>query len=519
MKQQFKKFFASLALLSVELLIVLLLFLCSFIVFIYVVFRVFYFKKDSFDFAVFDYLKQYVSDPLTSAMQVITFLGTHSFLIPANIVLIAYFLFIKKHRWYSIKIPVVALGGLSLMFVLKFIFNRPRPLIPLLHEAKGLSFPSGHALMSFSFYGLLIYLVWQNISTRWVRIVLTIFLLLLILLIGFSRVYLRVHYASDVLAGFAVGIIWLVLSLWVTRKIEVYSKRKIEPELLKQPLTSALLLLAITGIFACHKNAPVVTLPFQEVPSLSPVTAGVIDEASGIADSHINAGFLWVIQDSQQPTALYLLNHNGQHGKKIFIKNVTNRDWEDLAIADGPVAGKKYLYIGETGDNTSVYTDYSIYRMEEPSAAMDTISQVDKINFIYPDGPHDAEAIFIDPSSKDIYIITKRDAQSKVYRLVYPQSVSARNTALYVMDLPYTGVVAAALSSQKELLIKTYSNIYYYKQSSAITDLLKSTYTTLTYQPEPQGEAVTFSDDNTGFFTLSEKAFAPSVSLNFYKRK
>lgn len=231
MTRQIKKFFAQLALLSVELLIIWALFLGSFIAFIYLVFRVFYFKKEAVDFAVFDYLQQYVSAPMTSFMQFITFLGTHNFLIPANLVLIAYFLFIKKHRWYSIKIPVVALGGLSLMFLLKFVFNRPRPLIPLLKEAQGLSFPSGHALMSFSFYGLLIYLVWQNVKTLWVRITLTIVLLLLILLIGFSRIYLRVHYTSDVLAGFCVGIIWLVLSLWVTQRIEKFSRRNIEPEL------------------------------------------------------------------------------------------------------------------------------------------------------------------------------------------------------------------------------------------------------------------------------------------------
>lgn len=216
---------------SVELLIIWLLFLVSFFIFIYVAFRIFYFKKENFDFAVFDYVRPYINDTTTAIMQFITFLGTHNFLIPANLVLIAYYLFIKKHRWYSIKIPVVALGGLSLMFLLKFLFNRPRPLIPLLAEARGLSFPSGHALMSFSFYGLLIYLVWQNVTKTWLKWTLTAFLFLLIWLIGFSRIYLRVHYASDVLAGFAMGLIWLVLSLWVVRRIENYSRKEIEPEL------------------------------------------------------------------------------------------------------------------------------------------------------------------------------------------------------------------------------------------------------------------------------------------------
>ena len=162
-------------------------------------------------------------------MQVFTFLGTHAFLIPANLALAAYFLFIKRHRWYSIKVPVVALSSLLLMVLLKFTFHRNRPLSPLLDAAKGYSFPSGHALMSITFYGLIIFLVWQNVKRPWLKWTLTILLVLLINFIGVSRVYLRVHYASDVLAGFCVGLMWLLLSLWILKKMEIYSSKKVDP--------------------------------------------------------------------------------------------------------------------------------------------------------------------------------------------------------------------------------------------------------------------------------------------------
>ena len=124
---------------------------------------------------------------------------------------------------------MIALGGLLLMFFLKQFFNRPRPLVPLLEPVKGLSFPSGHALMSMSFYGLIIFLVWENITNRFWKWFLTTLLLLFILLIGFSRIYLRLHYFSDVMAGFAAGIIWLSLSIWSVRRMEQYSRRKIDP--------------------------------------------------------------------------------------------------------------------------------------------------------------------------------------------------------------------------------------------------------------------------------------------------
>ena len=225
----FKKTLASFALLSVELIIVLVLFLLSLIIFTIVAYRIFRLRSQKFDFYVFDQLDKIVNPAATSFIKFITFFGNHMFLIPANLLLVVYFLFIKKHRWYSIKVPVVAIGGVSLMFLLKQLFNRPRPLIPLLEPVKGLSFPSGHAMMSMSFYGLLIVLTWENVKNTTWRWVITIGLLLFILLIGFSRIYLRLHYFSDVIAGFAVGIIWLTLSIWTIRRIERFGRKKIDP--------------------------------------------------------------------------------------------------------------------------------------------------------------------------------------------------------------------------------------------------------------------------------------------------
>ncbi|MGB8191251.1 MAG: hypothetical protein WCF67_04985 [Chitinophagaceae bacterium] len=292
--------------------------------------------------------------------------------------------------------------------------------------------------------------------------------------------------------------------------------------LIKPLIVSVTLITAITWwAVACHKSGST-TVPFEDTPALRPVVAGIADEASGIADSYRNPGFLWVNQDSRQPTEIYLFNHSGQFNKKIFIKNVTNRDWEEISLGNGPVDGKKYLYIGETGDNDEIFNDYIFYRMEEPASGIDTVSQTDAIHFKYPDGPHDSEAFFVDDASKDIYIITKRDAKSKVYKLAYPQSTTSTNMASFVTDLPYAGVVSACYSSsQKEMLIKTYTDIYYYKQSSnqTISNLFAQRYQALIYQQEPQGEAVCFANDATGFFTLSEKSFAAGVNLRFYKRK
>ena len=288
------------------------------------------------------------------------------------------------------------------------------------------------------------------------------------------------------------------------------------------PLTLCLLMAgpAITG---CDKpKKPVPSLPFVSAPASSPWAAGRADEASGIADSKSSPGALWVQEDSGNPTQLQLIKYGGELMKKVFIKGVQNRDWEDLVLAPGPDTGVDYLYLADVGDNNTVHTSYSIYRFPEPSATTDTVYTPQKISFSYPDGSHDCEAILVDPGTRDIYLVTKRDAASRVYKLAYPQSTSATNQATLVTALSFTGAVSAAISaSGGEILIKTYSNIYYYPRDPGqpIASSLQKTPLVLGYVQEPQGEAVCFKNDNTGFFTLSERSFAPSVALNFYKRQ
>ena len=116
-----KKIYAAIALLSIEIILLTGIFSAALFAFIGIAKMIFKGKKEDFDEYAFNFLAKYVSDINTDVMQVFTFLGTHTFLIPANLALVTYFLFIKKHRWYSIKVPVVALSSLLLMFCLKFI--------------------------------------------------------------------------------------------------------------------------------------------------------------------------------------------------------------------------------------------------------------------------------------------------------------------------------------------------------------------------------------------------------------
>lgn len=243
----------------------------------------------------------------------------------------------------------------------------------------------------------------------------------------------------------------------------------------------------------------------------------IINEISGIADSKLNLGYLWAEEDSGNPPQLHLISHTGKLEKTIYIKGAINRDWEDLQLANGK------LYVGDIGDNNRVYDEYSFYCFNEPLISVDTVRSFEKIRFSYEDGPHDAEAFFVDPQTQDIYIITKRDNPSLIYKISYPYSTSSLNTAAKIGSLPFTGVVSATFSPKaNEILIKTYVTIARFERrpgESILQSLQSSPITIQGYKVEPLGEAIAFKLDNTGFFTISEKGFASSVNLYFYSRK
>jgi membrane-associated phospholipid phosphatase len=218
MATEIKKRQTWLSIFTIEFLLVLLL-LLALIVFIYAAREVFILKNFIFDDDVFKALTPYITPGRTRFMNFITFLGKHDALIPLNILLIGYFIY-KKKKWFAIRITALALSSLLLKFILKLYFQRARPDVPVIEKVGGYSFPSGHALIGVVFYGLVIFVIWHEVKQKWLKILLTVFFVVLILLIGFSRIYLRVHYASDVIAGFAVGFIWLVLSLRILHGIE-----------------------------------------------------------------------------------------------------------------------------------------------------------------------------------------------------------------------------------------------------------------------------------------------------------
>lgn len=205
---------------SLRFIVVAAVFLLSLLLFIVIADEMVLENENHLDFIAFQKLAQITSPSTTNIMLFITFFGSTYFLIPAYLLLIGYFLLFKKTRLLSLDVAAVGITSTIILFSLKAIFHRHRPLDPLVKSVNGFSFPSGHSFCSFTFFGLLIYILWNyGISKTW-KWTLTVLFFLFAVAIAISRVYLHVHYASDVVAGFCLCIVWLSVSFWIIKKFQ-----------------------------------------------------------------------------------------------------------------------------------------------------------------------------------------------------------------------------------------------------------------------------------------------------------
>ncbi|WP_058306461.1 phosphatase PAP2 family protein [Gracilibacillus massiliensis] len=146
-------------------------------------------------------------------MELITEAGSVLFLTIISLVVIAYLLLTKKSKWYILFFIINMVGISAFTKVLKLFFERTRPELIDQYDGTGFSFPSGHSTGAIAFYGFMIYLVWKKPSRQWIKFFSITLLGLLALLVPFSRVVLGVHFFTDILAGMALGLAWLITCL------------------------------------------------------------------------------------------------------------------------------------------------------------------------------------------------------------------------------------------------------------------------------------------------------------------
>lgn len=180
-------------------------------------FLVYFNVFNNMDIKIYDFIISFKSEFNTYFFKIITFLCSIKFIVLMCIISLLLTL-IKKDKSYLLIILVTLVSSV-VNLIIKNIIRRDRPdKINWLITESNFSFPSGHSMMATVFYGFLTYLLYRSKLNKSVKIIILIMVLFLILLIGISRIYLGVHYTSDVIGGFLWGITLLILIIVLTKK-------------------------------------------------------------------------------------------------------------------------------------------------------------------------------------------------------------------------------------------------------------------------------------------------------------
>ncbi|MBZ2175276.1 phosphatase PAP2 family protein [Schnuerera sp. xch1] len=170
-----------------------------------------------FDMDIMKYIHGNMTLEIAKFMNIITFFGSSYFFIFIGIII---FIFLKRNNNCKgiILLITSTLGSYILNYILKNIFVRTRPLEYFLIEQGGYSFPSGHSMVSISFYTTMTYLLTKSQSSKRINIILWIANFIIVAFIGFSRVFLGVHWPTDVLVGFILGLVYSYATVKIVEK-------------------------------------------------------------------------------------------------------------------------------------------------------------------------------------------------------------------------------------------------------------------------------------------------------------
>lgn len=292
---------------------------------------------------------------------------------------------------------------------------------------------------------------------------------------------------------------------------------------------SVALLCAFFGMAACAQIPP-----YSAAVKLADLEAPFINEASGIADSRVNPGILWVHNDSGDGPYLYAVDHQGKTKAVYRVNMASASDWEDMAYGPGPDGKGNFLYLGDIGDNLRSRTDCTVYRIAEPKiptnasktkeTSVGTAGGTVRRLFHYPDAPHNAEALLCHPQTGILYIVTKEGSgKSVVFR--FPKEPTTLGmpetlTPVATITLPEGHsplVTGGAISPDgHKVILRTYSDAYELTLPTGEADFEKIWNQPLNPIPMPkmkQGEAICYSVDGKSLYATSEQLPTPLYQL------
>jgi hypothetical protein len=270
---------------------------------------------------------------------------------------------------------------------------------------------------------------------------------------------------------------------------------------------------------------PAAAAAYGPAKQVGTITSPALPEISGMTAASVVRGGWWVENDSGNTPDLHLISGKGKLLATVRVRGATNVDWEDLASV--PAAnGRRTLYLADIGDNDHVRDDLVVYRIAEPSRRARSVAAT-ALPFRYPDGRHDAEALFVDPASGRIYVLTKTlDTNAepcRLYRFPLPLRPGTRVTLERVggrfakLVAPVQVVTGAAVSPDgTRLAIRTYFDAWEFhsRAGSPFASVFEAPFEHIVLPLERQGESIAYTSDGKALETTSEKLPAPIWRLS-----
>lgn len=258
-----------------------------------------------------------------------------------------------------------------------------------------------------------------------------------------------------------------------------------------------------------------------------------IQEASGLAASRRQPGVLWTHNDKNDLPRFFALGTDGRSLGTFFLAEEDKCDFEDLAIGPGPEAGVDYLYLGDIGDNDEDRVSVRVFRIPEPwvdvneMGVEEIVAAYDTLTLYYPDGPHDAETLMVDPWTGDVYLVTKGTQPTEVYRASFPQTAEmtlelvTTFSADWVIsaDDDFVGPTGGDIAPDgRQILIRGYDRGYLWtisRSDSPLWTVFEEAPLEVPLGWEEQGEAIAFAADSQEYFSTSE---GPWCAIYRYRR-
>jgi len=263
-----------------------------------------------------------------------------------------------------------------------------------------------------------------------------------------------------------------------------------------------------------------------EEPAGTRLLASDLVEVSGLAASHAHP-WLWAEQDSGNDPVLYAIGTDGSTLGTVRVQGATNTDWEDIALYEQ--GGQTWILLADTGDNLSLRSEVRLYIVPEPDPHDATVPLQQTIRVVYPNGPHDCEAVAVDPAGDTAWLVTKRDTPPQIFSVPLaptdlPTVVAAAHgtvphipppTAEDLQDSPRYGQYRSqptALDLRPDVaVLQTYKDAYLFRRAEGQDwgAALAGTPTVVDTPQLPQTESATFTPDGHGLWITTEQAPAP----------